>query len=76
MSKNFKKIIFILGLIYLLSIALVCSGIALMGGINCFKVFLPWVFFAFGIIIMLAKVGPSYNNFFTLFRKRRVHHEV
>ncbi len=76
MSKNLKKIIFVLSLVYFLSVGLVCSGIALMGGINCFKVFLPWVFFTFGIIIMLAKVGPSYTNFFTLFKKRRVHHEV
>lgn len=75
MSKNLKKIIFVLSLVYFLSIGLVCSGIALVGGINCFKVLLSWVFFAFGII-MLAKVSPSYTNFFTLFKKRRVHHEV
>jgi len=76
MSKNVKKIVLVLNVVYFLSIALVCSGIVLAGGVNCFKVFLSWVFFAFGIIIMLAKVSPSCTTLSALFRKRRVHHEA
>lgn len=71
MSKNLRKIIFMLSVVYVLSIGLVCSGIALAGGISCFKIFLSWVVFAFGfIILILAKVSPSYANFITLFQKK------
>jgi len=70
MSKNLRKIIFILSLVYFLSVALVCSVIALAGGIKCIKLLMSWVFFASGIIILVAKVSPTYITFFTLFGKK------
>jgi len=78
MSKNLKKIISILSLVYFLSVALVWSGIALAGGIDITKLLMSWVFFvSAGIIVLLAKMSSPYITFFTLFRKkRRVHNEI
>ncbi len=71
MSKNLKKIIFILSLVYFLSVALVWSGIALAGGIYCTKLLMSWVLFAAGIIILLrlVKMSSPFITVFSLFRK-------
>ena len=76
MSKNMKEIISVLSLVYFLSVALVCSGIALMGGINVIKLIMFWVFFVSGMIILRAKAIRKYIPLFTYSGKKEVHHEA
>ncbi len=76
MSENMRKIIFILGLIYSSSVALVFSGIALMGGVSFIKLMIFWVFVGSGIIILRAKVIRKYIPLFTFLGKKEVHHEA
>ncbi len=77
MSKDLKKIILILSLVYSLSVALFCSAIILAGGGSHMKLLVFWLFLlAAGIVIAFAKVSPMCTLFLALLKKRRVYHEV
>lgn len=76
MSENMRKIIFILGLIYSLSVALGFSGIAMMGGVSFIKLMIFWGFFGSGIMILKTKVFRKYIPLFTFLGKKEVHHEA
>ncbi len=76
MSENMRKIVFILGLIYFSSVALVFSGIALMGGVSFVKLMVFWGFFGSGMIILKTKVFRKYIPLFTFLGKKEVHHEA
>ncbi len=59
MSKKVKKILIILGLILILSIALFSLGIAYMGGVRGLGLLGIMFFFTFGIIVVLGQLIPA-----------------
>ncbi len=59
MSKSMKKILIILSLVLILTIALGSLGIAYAGGIRGIGLLGVWFFLTFGIIVVLAQVIPA-----------------
>jgi len=59
MSDNMKKIMVILSLALILSIAAVSLGIAYAGGVRGIGLLGIWFFLTFGIIIVLAQLIPA-----------------
>ncbi len=59
MSEKMKKIIIILSLALILSIAIVSLGIAYAGGVRGMGILGVWFFLTFGIIIVLAQLIPA-----------------
>ncbi len=59
MSKKLKKILMILSLILVLSIALFSMGIAYMGGVRGLGLIGTIFFFTFGIIVVLGQLIPA-----------------
>ncbi len=59
MSKSMKKILIILSLTLILTIALGSLGIAYAGGIKGIGLLGVWFFLTFGIIVVLAQVIPA-----------------
>ena len=59
MSEKMKKILVILSLALVISIALVSLGIAYAGGIRGIGLLGVWFFLTFGIVIVLAQLIPA-----------------
>jgi hypothetical protein len=59
MSKRMKKILIILGLVLVLSIAITSLGIAYAGGIRGIGLLGVWFFLTGGILIVLAQLIPA-----------------
>ncbi len=59
MSKKMKKILTILSLVLIMSIALFSLGIAYMGGVRGIGLVGIMFFFTFGIIVVLAQLIPA-----------------
>ncbi len=59
MSKSMKKILIILSLVLILTIALGSLGVAYAGGIRGIGLLGVWFFLTFGIIVVLAQVIPA-----------------
>jgi hypothetical protein len=59
MSKKMKKILVILSLALIVSIALVSLGIAYAGGIRGIGLLGVWFFLTFGIVVVLAQLIPA-----------------
>ena len=59
MSKKMKKILVILSLALVISIALVSLGIAYAGGIRGIGLLGVWFFLTFGIVVVLAQLIPA-----------------
>ncbi|MDP2973181.1 MAG: hypothetical protein Q8P64_28845 [Deltaproteobacteria bacterium] len=59
MSKSMKKILIILSLVLILTIALGSLGIAYAGGIRGIGLLGVWFFLTFGVIVVLAQVIPA-----------------
>ena len=59
MSKSSKKILIILGLTYIISVALFSLGIAYFRGIKGLGYLGVWFFLTFGILVVLAQVIPA-----------------
>jgi len=59
MSKRMEKILVILSLALIVSIALVSLGIAYAGGIRGIGLLGVWFFLTFGIVIVLAQLIPA-----------------
>ena len=59
MSKSMKKILIILSLVLVLTIALGSLGIAYAGGIRGIGLLGVWFFLTFGVIVVLAQVIPA-----------------
>jgi hypothetical protein len=58
-SKNMKKILTILSLVLVVSIALFSLGIAYKGGVRGIGLIGIMFFFTFGIIVVLAQLIPA-----------------
>lgn len=79
MSEKIKKILIILSLVLILSIALFSLGIAYAGGIRGLGLMGVWFFLTFGIIVVLAQLIPAgilFSSFigtaFSSFRKEEM----
>jgi len=59
MSKQMKKILVILSLVLVLSIALTSLGIAYAGGVRGIGLLGVWFFLTGGIVVVLAQVIPA-----------------
>lgn len=59
MSKSLKKILTILSLVFVITIALGSLVIAYAGGIRGIGLLGIWFFMTFGIIVVLAQVIPA-----------------
>ncbi len=59
MSKANKKIVIILSLTYIFSVALFSLGIAYVKGIKGMGFLGVWFFLTFGIIVVLAQLIPA-----------------
>ncbi len=59
MSKNTKKIVGILSLALVISIAMFSLGIAYAGGVRGIGLLGIWFFMTFGIVVVLAQVIPA-----------------
>ena len=59
MSRQMKKILMILSLVLVLSIALVSLGIAYAGGIRGVGLLGVWFFMTCGIVVVLAQLIPA-----------------
>ncbi|MBM4341742.1 MAG: hypothetical protein FJ110_19625 [Deltaproteobacteria bacterium] len=59
MSKSMKKILTILSLVLVLTIALGSLGIAYAGGIRGIGLLGVWFFLTFGVIVVLAQAIPA-----------------
>lgn len=59
MPKQMKKILIVLSLTLVFSIALVSLGIAYAGGIRGAGLLGVWFFVTFGIIVVLAQLIPA-----------------
>jgi hypothetical protein len=59
MSKSLKKILIILSLVFVISIAMGSLMIAYAGGIRGIGLLGVWFFLTFGIIVVLAQVIPA-----------------
>jgi len=75
-SKQMKKILMILSLVLILSIALVSLGLAYAGGIRGIGLLGVWFFMTCGIVVVLAQLIPAgilFSSFvsaaFSSFRK-------
>ena len=59
MSISLNKILIILSLVFILSIAMGSLGIAYAGGVRGIGLIGVWFFLTFGIIVVLAQVIPA-----------------
>ncbi len=59
MSKKMKKILVVLSLALIFSIALFSLGIAYAGGVRGVGLLGVWFFMTFGIIVVLAQLIPA-----------------
>ena len=59
MSEKMKRILIILSLVLIASIALVSLGIAYAGGVRGLGLLGIWFFVTFGIVVVLAQVIPA-----------------
>jgi hypothetical protein len=59
MSRSMRKILIILSLTLVLSIALASLGIAYAGGVRGIGLLGVWFFLNFGIIVILAQLIPA-----------------
>jgi hypothetical protein len=58
-SRKLKKILIVLSLVLVLSIALFSLGIAYMGGVRVLGLLGIMFFFTFGIIVVLGQLIPA-----------------
>ena len=59
MSEKMKKILIILSLVLILSIAMFSLGIAYKGGVRGIGLFGVMFFLTFGVIVVLAQLVPA-----------------
>jgi hypothetical protein len=59
MSDKMKKLLVILGMVFVLCVSLVSLGIAYIGGIRGVGLLGVWFFLTFGIVVVLAQVIPA-----------------
>jgi hypothetical protein len=59
MSKKMKKILVVLSLALIFSIALFSLGIAYAGGVRGVGLLGVWFFMTFGIVVVLAQLIPA-----------------
>ena len=59
MSKKVKKILVVLSLTLIFSIALFSLGIAYSGGVRGIGLLGVWFFMTFGIVVVLAQLIPA-----------------
>ncbi len=59
MSSSLKKILIILSLVFILSVALSSLGIAYAGGVRGVGLLGAWFFLTFGIIVVLGQLIPA-----------------
>jgi hypothetical protein len=59
MSKQSKKILILLSIVLILSVALFSSGIAYKGGVRSLGLLGITFFFTFGIIVVLGQLIPA-----------------